>query len=563
MAAEVRSRTRVTRSLALAAPALALLAGVGDSALGQLTSPEPEPENAPDRPATRTRGTVELRLLGVNDFHGHLESPGSRTRDTGERVPVGGAAVLASHFDKASAGFRGRTIRVHAGDMVGASPLLSSHFHDEPTVQAMNLMSFDVGTLGNHEFDEGAGEAMRLLRGGRRTDGRERKRDGRGRLVNTSQPGFRGVGFPYIAANTIDRRGRTLLPPTAVVEREGVKVGFIGVTTDTTPDYLLPRHGAGLRFLDISETVNRYVPRLRSQGVGTIVVLAHSGAHELRGASAARGEIVDEAGEMSDDVDVIVAGHTHNHLNLEVPDRRGHGTKLVVEALSFGTAYDQVDLRIDRRTGAVVEKSARTPTTWSDQVEPDPAVRDLVRGYSQRLGRLGRQVLGRAGRKMRRPDPLPGSADRGLSAFVADAQRELARADIAFVNPGNMRANLSAGPVTYQDLFAVAPFEHEVIRMEMSGADILRLVDQQRDPQPSVWLHASGLRRAWPGGPAVLANGRPLRPNRWYAVAANELLVGTERFSAFRRARQLRSVGTDLEALVGHVRRTRGPLDGR
>jgi len=298
----VRTRTRITRSLALAAPALALLAGVGGSALGRLTSDEPERE--PTRRDVKIEGTVDLRLLGVNDFHGHLESPGSRRREdkNGAKVPVGGAAVLGSHLDRAAREMPGRTIRVHAGDMAGVSPLVSSLFHDEPAIEAMNLMKFDVGTLGNHEFDEGAPETLRLLRGGRRKDGRELKRDARGRLMNTSRPGFEGVTFPYIAANAVDRRGRTLLPPTAIVERAGVKVGFIGVTTDTAPDYLLPRHRAGLRFLDISQTVNSYVPRLRAQGVRAIVVLAHSGAHETRGSEAARGEIVDEAGQMSDAV---------------------------------------------------------------------------------------------------------------------------------------------------------------------------------------------------------------------------------------------------------------------
>ena len=340
--------------------------------------------------------------------------------------------------------------------MVGASPVVSSHFHDEPAVEAMNLMRFDVGTLGNHEFDEGGPEMLRLLRGGRRSDGRALKRDARARLVNTSRPGFEGVRFPYIGANTVDRDGSALLPPTAIVERAGVKVGFIGVTTDTTPEYLLPRHRTGLRFLDISETVNDHVPRLRAEGVRAIVVLAHSGAREESGA-AAKGEIIDEAGQMSDDVDVVVAGHTHSRLNLEVPNRSGQGGKLVVEALSFGTAYDQVDLRVDRRTGEVVSRSARTPTTWSDEVEPDRELGRLVRRYARRVAPLAEQVLGRAGRSLGRPDPVPGVPARGLGAIAADAQRELAGADVSFVNPGNMRDDLELGTITYEDLFAWRP----------------------------------------------------------------------------------------------------------
>ena len=548
----MRLPTGILRSLALALPALALLAGLGDQAFGGLADSGQPPRRAkPERPQA---GLVHLRLLGVNDFHGHLESPGARRRGAGgPAVPVGGAAVLVSHLDRAARDLPGRTIRVHAGDMVGASPLVSSHFHDEPTVDAMNLMRFDVGTLGNHEFDEGAAEMLRLLRGGRRRDGHELKREADGREVNTSSPRFRGAGFPYIAANTIDRHGKRLLPPTAIVERAGVRVGFIGVTTDTTPDYLLPRHRAGLRFLDISRTVNSYVPKLRARGVRAIVVLAHSGAHETQGGPAARGEIVDETAQMSDEVDVVIAGHTHAHLNLRV------GQKLVVEALSFGTAYDEVDIAIDRVTGQVKAKRARTPTTWSDEVKPEPRLARLVRRYARRVATLAGNVLARRGRRLVRPDAVPGVPPRGLSALVAEAQRELARADVAFVNPGNMRANVGRGPVTFEDLFRVAPFEHRVMKLDLTGADILRLLAQQAVPEPAVWLHAGGMRWAWRDGQvvdAVMADGRPLDPRRKYTVAANELLIGTERFSVLAESgRRARAVGTDLEALVRHFER--------
>ena len=187
--------------------------------------------------------SVELQLLGVNDFHGRLESPKAISREAGAApVPIGGAPALDAHLDRAERSHPGRTIRVHAGDMVGASPLLSSHFHDEPSVRAMNLMEFDVGTLGNHEFDEGGDELIRLLRGGQRSDGRQFKRDAAGRVVNTSAPDFEGADFPYIAANTVEREGRLGLPPTRVIERAGARVGFIGVTTTATPNHVLDKH---------------------------------------------------------------------------------------------------------------------------------------------------------------------------------------------------------------------------------------------------------------------------------------------------------------------------------
>src|SRR5829696_1165351 len=283
-----------------------------------------------DQPdAAKRPGTVELQLLGVNDFHGHLEPP---------EPGVGGAAWLGAWLNRAATSHPERTIRVHAGDMVGASPLISSHFKDQPTIEATNQMGFDVGTLGNHEFDEGGAEALRLVRQAR---------------------------YPYIAANTVTRDGGELiLPPYKIVERGGVKVGFIGVTTTDTPYFLLSEYAREFNWTDLSDAVNRYVPDLQRQGVQAIVVLAHAGAFQ-QGADAA-GEVVNEARQMSDAVDVVVAGHTHSRLNLDV------GGKLVVEALSYGVAFDRVRITVDRATGDVVARSALVMPTRHAGIKPDP-----------------------------------------------------------------------------------------------------------------------------------------------------------------------------------------------
>lgn len=225
---------------------------------------------------------------------------------------------------------------------------------------------------------------------------------------------------------------------------------------------------------------------------------------------------------MSDDVDVVVAGHTHSHLNLEVPNRSGDGAKLVVEALSYGIAYDQVDMRVDR-SGEVVSKSARTPTTWSDEVTPEPELGRLVRRHTERVAPLAGRVIGMANRSLTRPDPVPGARASGLGALVADAQRELAGTDVAFVNPGNMRADIDPGAISYADLFAVAPYEHQVMRLELRGADIVRLLAQQAVPEPAVWLHVSGLRWDWRAGRianVVMGDGRRLE--LWAPVGVEE-----------------------------------------
>jgi 5'-nucleotidase len=437
--------------------------------------------------------SAHIQLLGVNDFHGHLEPEGE----------VGGAAWLAAHLDRAAAARpSGTTIRVNAGDMVGASPLVSSHFHDEPTYEAMNLMDFDVGTVGNHEFDEGGEEMLRLI--------------GKAR-------------FPYLAANTLTRDGRPVLPPYRIVDRGGVKVGFIGVTTTSTPHFLLDRFAKDFRFLDISDTVNRYVPELRAKGVRAIVVLAHSGA--VQGGNSperASGEIVDEAREMDDAVDVVVAGHTHSLLNVRV------GHKLVVEALSYGVAYDRVQMTIDRPSGEVTASSAEIPRTLHGEVAPDPQVAELVASYARRVAPLADTVVGRASRPLEQSD---------LGPVSAAAQRAAAHADVALVNHGNLRDGVDAGPITYAELFQVHAYEHPVMAMKLKGSYLRSLLARS--------------------GSALYVNGRTqgLRDSTTYTVAANELMMKREPFGELHEhARQVHPVGTDLEALVNYLRRHRRPL---
>lgn len=494
----------------------AFTAAVLVALIGLAASADPPSGAGADR-----QGVVKLRLLGVNDLHGHLEPP---------RPGVGGAAWLAAHLDRAT--LPGRTIRVHAGDMVGASPLVSSWFHDEPTIEAANGIGFDVGTLGNHEFDEGGDELLRLLRGGQRTGPEALKRDASGALVNTSAPRYAGADFPYIAANAIDADGEPLLPPFRIVERDGARVGFIGVTTTSTPDFLLPRHSARFRFPDISDAVNRWVPELQARGVQAIVVLAHSGAHAEPGdTTSAAGEIVGEAGQMSDAVDVVIAGHSHSLLNLRVPNLDGNGDKLVVEALSYGVAYDRVDLAVDAATGEVVSKSASVPATTHGGLAPDAEVDALVEGYAARVAPLADRVLGEG------PAPLM-RANGSLGQLAADAQRTFAKTDFALVNPGSLRADLDAGSLTFAELFEVHPYDFDLLRKRVSGRELLDLLAGQRTATPDPTLYVSGPVDA-------------LDPDASYTVVANELIARGDGFPALRDGgREDGVAGTEVEALA-------------
>ncbi len=448
---------------------------------------------------------VKIRLLGVNDFHGHLESP---------RAGLGGAAWLLAHLQRAT--LPGRTIRVQAGDMVGASPLISSWFHDEPTMLAGNMFGFDAGTLGNHEFDEGGDELVRLLRGGQRRGPAAYKRDADGQLVNTSAADYPGAAYPYIAANTVDREGELDLPPYAVIERAGVGIGFIGVTTPSTPKFLLNRYAERFRYTDISDAVNRWVPVLRRRGVQAIVVLAHAGGPTQDESDAPDfvGEIVDEAREMSSEVDAVIAGHSHSRLDIRVPNVDGSGDKLIVEALSYGIAYDVVDLTIDRRTGDVVAKSGSVPATAHD-IAADARVAALVDAYRRRVAPLATKVLGSTEGGLTR-------AGGELGPLAADAERDFAKTDAAVVDPGALRADIDPGPITYGEVAEALAYDHPVVRVELTGRELRAFAEES----------------GFYSGPA------DLDPNRTYTVAASEMLLP-----------QGRPVGTEVEAVASYLER--------
>jgi 5'-nucleotidase len=458
---------------------------------------------------------ARIQILGSNDLHGYLQPSGN----------LGGAAWFAAAMDRAAAQQPDSTIRVHAGDMIGASPLISSYFHHLSTIAALNRMHFDVGTVGNHEFDNGGDQLSSLLA---------------------------RVRFPYVSANAIDREGKLRLPPYRIVERDGVRIGFIGVTTNTSTRYLLPRFARRFRFLDMSDSVNRWVPELRRRGVEAIVVLAHSGAFQKGGPGApASGEIVDETRQMDDAVDAVVAGHTHSYLNTRV------NGKLVVQAYSYGTAFDRMELTVDRRSDEVVAASADIIRVRHTGLRPDPRVAAIVRRYAREVDPIADRVVARAGHALSR-----GGA--GLGALVARAQRSLARADIAFVNSGNMRASLRAGAVTYGELCSINAYGHPIMRLRLHGRDVRAVLEQQWSHDGRTRLYTSGIRYSHEGprvGRVTDGRGRPLDSDHPYTVAANELIATGSRFSVLRdRGKEKRRVGTDVQALANYLQRDPGAL---
>jgi 5'-nucleotidase len=526
---------------------------------------------------------VDLKLLAFNDFHGNLEPPirpGTR--------PAGGAAVLAAYLESAARGHRGRTLLLHAGDIVGASPPISRLLRDEPSMDFLNLLAgpgcrfgmathfFDaasvrdrpdrcnmVGTPGNHEFDRGPQELLRLLDGGAAPDG------------PFLDPLYRGVRIPYVCANVFDRRtGHTLLPPYAVAQVGGVSVGVIGAVVRDTPNLVQHSAVTDLEFRDEADAINVAAAELTAQGIHTIVVIIHQGVipapPEESGAAkdadgyAWHGLLAGIVARLVPAVDVVVSGHTHSYTNALLPNVTG-APVLVTQAYSYGLAYADIDLGIDRRTGRVFAKSALIVPTWRDAgpgLRPDPRVLALTRAAAAAIAPRIAQVVGEVVEPITRR--VDAAGESALGDLVADAERAATGAEVALVNPGGMRADLDRGPVTWGEILTLHPFGNRLVTLELTGAQIRAALEEQWRADPASIaqiLKISGLSYLWdpqqPPGSRIVAicdaARQPLDPARRYRVATNDFLVGGgDGFQTFRQAPAGVSGPTDAEALAAY-----------
>lgn len=417
---------------------------------------------------------VDVTLLALNDFHGHLEPPGGSS-GTIDGQPAGGVEYLATHLaELRKAGKKKNTITVAAGDLIGASPLLSAAFHDEPTIEALSKAGLDYASVGNHEFDEGSDELLRIQHGGcHPVDG-----------CADGTP-YRGAGFQYLSANAfLTETGRPLLPPYAIHKVRGVKIGFIGMTLEGTPEIVSPDGVAGLTFTDEARTANRYARELRRKGVEAIVVLLHEGGNQA-GAGGINdcvdftGPVVDITNRMDPSIDVVVSGHTHQAYNCEV------NNKLVTSASSYGRLITDIDLKIDRRTGDVLSATAENLVVTRDVAE-DPAQTALIDRYQTVLGPVAGREVGETTEAITRTQETLFDTVRGespLGNLIADAQHWATDGDqdavAAFMNPGGVRADLDAGPVTYEEAFTAQPFSNNLVALDLTGEQLYCLLEQQ------------------------------------------------------------------------------------
>ncbi len=544
---------------------------------------------------------VHISLIAINDFHGNIQPPAGSllmpdaANPNGTRVAAGGAAYLSSLVRELKGRNPGNTLVVGAGDLVGATPLASGLFHDEPTIEVLNQIGLDVSSVGNHEFDKGRTELLRLQAGGcyPRSD------DGKSGVVGVdtcmNAGAFTGARFQYLAANVLDTAsGNTLLPATALREVGGVKIAFIGLTLRATPSVVTPAGVVGLQFLSEVATVNRLAPQLKAQGAAAVVVLIHQG-----GQTSARtvqdktcpdfsGPILALADQFDSAVDVVVSGHTHQ----EYVCVRPNGL-LVTQTGFYGRLLTLIDLQIDPQARKVLAKDANNfvvlnGATVKDAngnplplpqgakaLLPDPAVERIVRRYGDLTAPLSEMEVGRLAMPLDRRANVAGESTLGAviaDAFLAgtsDSSYGNQPAQIAFTNPGGLRSDLSSSlAVTFGQLFNVLPFNNSLVSMDLTGAQLLRLLEQQWErPQPaggrilpvsqgfSYTWDASQLGGAAPGkGQRVVPgsmrlHGEPIALEKSYRVTVNSFMAsGGDALSVFKQGLNVQEGENDLVA---------------
>ncbi|MGC9408373.1 bifunctional metallophosphatase/5'-nucleotidase [Streptomyces sp. DZ1-3] len=497
----------------------------------------------------------DVQLLSFNDLHGNLEPPaGSSGRvtevqpdGTTKTIDAGGVEYLATHLREARKGNR-YSVTAAGGDMVGASPLLSGLFHDEPAIEALNQLDLDVTSVGNHEFDEGAKELARLQKGGcHPTEG------------CYTDKRFKGADFPYLAANVLDEKTRKpILKPYWVWKKNGVKVGFIGVTLEGTPNIVSAEGVKGLSFKDEVETINKYAKELQRQGVKSIVALIHEGGFpastsynydcDAPGAGdGVSGPIVDIAKNITPQVDALVTGHTHNAYVCTIPDPAGK-PRMVTSAASFGRLYTDTTLTYDRRTGDIARTSVKSANhVVTRDVPKAPDMTRLIDKWGTLAAPIGNRAVGHISADISRD-----GTESPLGDLIADAQLAYGRTqdpetDLALMNPGGIRAPLTYaasgaegdGVVTYAEGFTVQPFANTVNLKDYTGAQLVQVLKEQvsgpNEAAPKILQVSSGLTYTLDltktGADRVVAdsvrlNGAPLDPSATYRVASNSFLAG-------------------------------------
>jgi len=509
----------------------------------------------------QTPAPVDLRILAINDFHGYLRPPaaGIRIADPADKtkktfVAAGGAEHMATLVKQLRDGHR-NTIFVAAGDLIGASPFLSAMFHDEPTIEALSMMGLDISSVGNHEFDEGKAELLRMQNGGCHPVDK----------CQGPHP-FLGAKFRYLSASTFEKAtGKTVFPAYDIRTFDGIQVAFIGLTLKGTPNIISPESAAGLEFRDEAETVNALIPELKARGVEAIVVLIHEGGqptgdyNECPGIS---GPIVDIVKKFDKAVDIVVSGHTHQAYVCEIDGR------LVTSGDKYGTLVTTIDVKLDPATRDVISAKANNTIARTATYAKNPEQTALIESYDKVAAPIANRPAGSITETLSRVPNLTGESS--LGDIIADAQLVATSAAanggavIAFTNPGGVRIDITRredGAVTYADLFASQPFRNQLVTLTLSGKQIKDMLEQQwLDPKrPRILQVSKGFSYAWdnskPDGERILAdrmalNGAPIDAAAHYRVTVNNFLaVGGDGFTVLTQGTSPQIGVYDIDAL--------------
>jgi 5'-nucleotidase len=512
--------------------------------------------------SAQSTAPVDLRILAINDFHGYVRpSPGIRISDPAEKqkkvlVPAGGSEHMATLVKELREGHK-NSVFVAAGDLIGASPFLSAMFHDEPTIESLSMMGLEIASVGNHEFDEGKDELLRMQNGGCHP------------IDKCLGPHpFPGAKFHYLAASTLLKdSGKTLFPPYEIKSYDGMPVAFIGLTLKSTSEIISPASSAGLEFRDEAETVNALVPELKAKGVEAIVVLIHEGGqptgdyNECPGIS---GPIVDIVKKFDRAVDIVISGHTHQAYVCNIDGR------LVTSGDKYGTLVTAIDVKLDPATRDVVSAKADNVIVRT-AIPDDPAQTALLESYDRLAAPIANRRAGSVTETLSRAPNLTGESV--LGDVIADAQLAATSAEknggavLAMTNPGGIRTDISKkddGAVSFADVFASQPFRNQLVTLSLTGAQLKMALEQQwlDEKRPRILQVSKGFRYSWdaakPFGAHVDAtsmklNDAPIDPAKTYRVTINNYLaLGGDGFAAFKEGQNAQFGIYDVDALFAY-----------
>lgn len=515
---------------------------------------------SPVAPEPTSTSPVAVRLIAINDFHGNLKTPGAMRlpdpKDPSKQqlVMAGGAAHLSTAVQGLRQGAK-HTIMIGAGDLVSASPLISSLFLDEPSIETLDTIGLDISSVGNHEFDRGRGELSRIIKGGCHKDGC---------ITGKLYPGAK---FKYLGANVIEEAtGKSALPPYEIRNFGGVPIAFIGMTLRGTPAVVSRSGIVGLRFADEAETVNALVPELKKQGVEAIVVLIHEGgsiksAWNDKSCPGFEGDILDVLKRLDKAVDLVVSGHTHKAYTCKIDGR------WVTSAGDYGRFVTRIDLKLDPRTRKIIDIDPENTLVDPEKFPADPRVTRIIEEYEKLVAPRANRVVGYVSREVLAAQNTAGEST--LGHVIADGQllaSQPAGAQIAFMNPGGIRAAINPrkpeGTVNYGDIFTVQPFGNNLVTMSLTGAQIVELLEGQFAREQGGWTRmlavSKGFSYTWdnaaPWGKKIVPgsvklNGVVLDPARKYRVTVNSFMAdGGDGFQVLRQGTDREGGMLDLDA---------------